>query len=224
LLENTVRTPRGGKYPVTLSDGTKLWVNSESSVSYPAVFTGNERRVAITGEVYFEVASARTPGPNYKKPFIVEVKDRNMTVEVLGTHFNINAYRDESLVKTTLIEGSVKVAAGLASDILKPNQQAQVTENGEIKLLDKVETGSITGWKDGIIQPRNIELAQVMKEISRWYDFEFSFEDNALTTLPISSTLNLGSNLSEVLESIKTSSDIAVKFRNEGRRIIVSRP
>jgi transmembrane sensor len=135
-LINTVTTPRDGSYPLTLSDGTKLWLNAASSISFPAAFTGNERRVAITGEVYFEVAPLSPKGRQGKAPFIVEVKDKGMVVEVLGTHFNINSYDDESAVKTTLLEGAVKVSAAGKVSMMKPGQQVQLSKNNEMKNIE----------------------------------------------------------------------------------------
>jgi transmembrane sensor len=203
-LTNSLATPRGGKYPVTLSDGSRLWLNAASSVSYPAVFTGNERRISISGEVYFEIASAKTPGPNYQKPFIVEVKDRNMTVEVLGTHFNLNAYLDEEVVKTTLLEGSVKVAAGNSNHVLSPGEEARVSKNGSIVVTKDVNIESILARKEGILQTKNNTLGTVMRDIGRWYDVEIIFEDEKAPSLSLSTTLNLANNLLNNIEAIET--------------------
>jgi transmembrane sensor len=219
-LQNKVETPKGGKYRLTLSDGTMLWLNTASSVSYPAVFTGNERRIAVTGEVYLEVASAKTPGPNYKRPFIVEVKDKNMVVEVLGTHFNINAYKDEADVKTTLLEGAVKVTVGEKTRQLKPSQQAVVTTNGEIAVR-RVDN-NVIGWKDGVLQPQDATFVSVMKEIGRWYNVEIIFEGNTNTiSTPFSATLNLNGSLPTTIAQLESRRK-DVSFKVEGRKIIVT--
>jgi transmembrane sensor len=220
-LQNTVTTPKGGKIRLNLSDGSKLWLNAASSVSYPAVFTGKERRIAVTGEVYLEVASAKTPGPNYGRRFIVEVKDKNMVVEVLGTHFSITAYKDEADVKTALLEGAVKVTVGEKTRQLKPNQQAVVTATGEIAV--HTFDNNVIGWKDGIIQPKGAAFRSVMNEIGRWYNVEIVFEDNnnTISTRPFSSTLNLNGNLLKTINKLKeTEKDLS--FRVEGRKIIVT--
>jgi ferric-dicitrate binding protein FerR (iron transport regulator) len=219
---NLVTTPRGGKYLVTLSDGTKAWMNTFSSISYPPTFTGNKRVVEITGEVYFEVASAKDFGPNYQKPFIVKVKDRNMAVQVLGTHFNINAYNDEPVIKTTLLEGLVKVDAGTRTSTLKPGQQAQVSYAGDIKLKE-VDASLFTGWKDGILQPKASDLGSVLREIGRWYNVDIIFENNnTISSRSYSGTININSNLSKTLQTLNASPSLEdVTFSIEGRTIIV---
>ncbi|WP_432327294.1 FecR family protein [Mucilaginibacter sp. P25] len=139
IIYNTATTPQGGQYQFILADGTKVWLNASSSIKYPVVFNGNERRVELTGEAYFEVAH------NAKKPF--KVISNGQTVEVLGTHFNINAYNDEQAVKTTLLEGSVKVSAGKVSNIIKPGQQARF-DHGLIDVMN-VDADEVVAWKNG---------------------------------------------------------------------------
>jgi ferric-dicitrate binding protein FerR (iron transport regulator) len=214
---NTLVT-RGGSYLVTLSDGTRAWLNSASSMTYPAVFTGNERRVAISGEVYFEVASAKAKGPNYRKPFIVDVKEKDMTVEVLGTHFNINSYDDESLVKTTLLEGAVKVSTKSKTSFLKPDQQAQVSSTGNIQTISDVDIMTVTAWKDGMFRFRNHDIRSIMKQISRWYDVEVEFAGNQSNT-GYNCILPRNLPVSKILEVLVETG--GVHFEIEGKKIKV---
>lgn len=165
---NTISTPRGGQYQLVLSDGSKVCLNSESSVSFPTRFTGKTRDVTITGEAYFEVAK------NAKMPF--RVKSDNTTVEVLGTHFNIMAYNDEAEMKTTLLEGSVKISNGTASGILKPGQQALLNKAGRLKVLSDVDVDDEIAWKDGIFQFRDAGIDAIMRQAARWYDVEVAYE------------------------------------------------
>jgi len=214
---NTLTT-RGGSYLLTLSDGTKIWLNSASSITYPAVFTGNERRVAVSGEVYFEVASAKTKGPNYGKPFIVDVKEKNMSVEVLGTHFNINSYEEESSVKTTLLEGAVKVTSKDKTSFLKPNQQAQVSSSGNIQTISDVDVMSVTAWKDGMFRFKNHDIKTVMKQIARWYDVDVEFEGNQ-STMGYNCLLPRNIPVSKILDVLVETG--GVHFEIEGKKIKV---
>jgi ferric-dicitrate binding protein FerR (iron transport regulator) len=233
VLNNIIATQRGGNYSLTLSDGTKAWLNAASSISYPAEFTGNERKVTISGEVYFEVASAKLPGANHNKPFIVEVKDRNMQVEVLGTHFNINSYTDESSVNTTLLEGVVKVSqlaignGQLTTDnkqlatgnavFLKPGQQAQV-QQGEIKTLTDVDTDVVMGWRNGVFRFKNDDVKTMMRQISRWYNVDVEFEGN-VSTEGYSCALAKNTTLSILLDALEDTG--VAHFKIEGKKIKV---
>lgn len=209
VMFNTVTTPRGGSYPLILSDGTKVWLNAASSIRFPAVFKGTERRVSITGEAYFEVAK------NKAMPFKVEVKDRDMVVEVLGTHFNINSYSDEPVIKTTLLEGSVKVLAKDKVSFLKPGQQAQVKE-GDIKTA-VVNTDQEIAWQTGYFWFRNTDLRSIMKQVSRWYDVDIEFATNANPSYNSKLKRDIpASNLFEVLQE-----NGGVHFRIDGKKITV---
>ncbi len=215
---NTLTT-RGGSYLLTLSDGSKIWLNSASSITYPAVFTGNERRVAVSGEVYFEVASAKTKGPNYGKPFIVDVKEKNMSVEVLGTHFNINSYDEEPSVKTTLLEGAVKVTAKDQTSFLKPGQQAQVAITGDIKTTSDVDVMGVTAWKDGMFIFKDHDIKTVMKQIGRWYDVDVEFEGNRFSTAGYSAIISRNLPVSNILDALEQMG--GVHFDIEGKKIKV---
>jgi ferric-dicitrate binding protein FerR (iron transport regulator) len=166
-------TPRGGNYQLNLSDGTKVWLNSSSTIKYPLVFQENERRVILTGEAYFEVAK------NQSKPFYVETE--NMTIHVLGTHFNVNAYKDEPSTKTTLLEGKVSVKLNNnKSALLKPGQQAETDMSlpGNIKVNNDIDLYSVTAWQRGLFEFRNADLSTIARQLSRWYNIDIEVSAN----------------------------------------------
>ena len=165
---NTLSNPRGSKViNMDLADGSKVWLNAGSSLTYPVLFMGNERKVSVTGEAYFEVAH------DASRPFIVN--NGAMNVRVLGTHFNVNAFEDDGNdIKVTLLEGSVKINNGNATGLLKPGQQAVV--NREIKVVNDVDLDLVMAWKNGYFQFDNASLQNVLKEVSRWYDVNVIYE------------------------------------------------
>jgi ferric-dicitrate binding protein FerR (iron transport regulator) len=191
VLYNTLSTPKGGQYALTLSDGTRVWLNAASSIKFPTAFTGKERQVDITGEAYFEVAH------NASQPFLVNAG--GVQVQVLGTHFNVNAYTDEEAVTTILVEGSVKVSKGTISRIIKPDQQASVEKEGNSILVTPVDAQELVAWKDRLFVFSNTELSEVMRQLSRWYDVEVETKDKITDhlnatfprTLPLSKMLHL---------------------------------
>ncbi|HEX5025063.1 MAG TPA: FecR domain-containing protein [Agriterribacter sp.] len=209
VVYNTIATPRGGQYQVVLADGSKVWLNAASSLRYPTSFPGKERVVELTGEGYFEVAK------NAEQPFHVKVN--NMDVQVLGTHFNIMAYHDERNVKTTLLEGSVKINTGNNTALLEPGQQARL-QNASLTIAGNVDVEEVVAWKNGYFQfERNANLQQVMRQIARWYDVEITYEGN----IPVRSfggKISRDSNLSEVLKVLQLSK---IDFTIEGRKLIV---
>lgn len=163
---NTITTPRGGQYHLDLSDGSKVWLNASSSLHFPTTFTGKERTVALTGEAYFEIAK------NSTMPFTVTVN--GLQVKVLGTSFNINAYMDEPAMRTTLIDGAVSVVTSQQELTLKPGQQASATDAGMLKLDADLE--EVMAWKNGIFNFKDLDIATIMRQISRWYDVEIVYE------------------------------------------------
>jgi transmembrane sensor len=166
VVYNTLYNPRGSQVVnLTLGDGSIVWLNAESSLKYPVAFIGKERKVEITGEAYFEVVH------NAARPFIVKKDDAE--ISVLGTHFNINAYDDERVIKTTLLEGSVKVSRGNKTSILKPGQQAQLANN-EIK-IESADVDEVMAWKNGLFKYNNSDIGTVMRQISKWYDVTVSY-------------------------------------------------
>ncbi len=169
---NTLRTPRGGQYHLVLPDGTKAWLNAASSIVYPVRFTGNRRQVRIEGEVYFEVAK-QLKG-NEKVPFFVTAGD--VSVEVLGTQFNINAYSDEVAIKTTLLEGAVKVTTSKSSSLLNPGHEARVAAKSAEILISKANTDQAVAWKNGYFQFQQAGLQEIMRQLSKWYDVDVVYE------------------------------------------------
>lgn len=205
---NTLFNPRGSKVvSLTLNDGTKVWLNSESSLRYPTSFTGNERTVEITGEAYFEVVKDAT------KKFIVT--GNGVITEVLGTHFNVNTYRDENNIKVTLLEGSVKVTKGTSTGLLKPGQQAQV--NSEVKVVSGVNVETATAWRNGLFSFDRADIQTVMRQIGRWYDIEVVYKGR-VTDDVFGGDIQRGLPLSKVLDFLQKSQ---VHFVLEGRKLIV---
>ena len=172
---NTISTPNGGQYQVVLPDGTKVWLNAASSLRFPLTFDQlNERKVELKGEAYFEVAKQLNKAKTGNVPFIVRTGKQQ--VEVLGTHFNINAYQDEPDLKTTLMEGSVKVTDQRNALVLKPGEQA--TGRHDQLTLAKVDTEEVMGWKNGYFRFNNTDLKTIMRQASRWYNVEVVYEGN----------------------------------------------
>jgi ferric-dicitrate binding protein FerR (iron transport regulator) len=210
ILYNTISTPRGGQYQVELPDGSKVWLNAASSLHFPTAFVGKERRVEISGEAYFEVAK------NKSMPFIVSVNGSE--IQVLGTHFNVMAYNDEDAVKTTLLEGSVKFASGNNSSLLKPGQQAQLTTEGQVKVVSDVDVDEVVAWKNGMFDFEDASLGTVTRQLARWYDVDIlnqnkNIEDLFVVEMPRSS------KLSDVLKVLELTGNI--KFEIDGKKIIV---
>lgn len=209
VMYNTITTPRGGQYQLELADGSKIWLNASSSLRFPTAFPGKERMVELTGEGYFEVAK------NTAQPFYVKVN--NMQVEVLGTHFNIMAYADESAVNTTLLEGSVKIRTGNTTSLLKPGQQARLQQEN-IKIKEDVDVEEVVAWKNGFFQfDRNTNIQQVMRQISRWYDVDINY-DGAVPKRSFGGKISRESNLSEVLKVLEVSK---IHFKLEGKKLSV---
>jgi ferric-dicitrate binding protein FerR (iron transport regulator) len=202
---NTLRTPKGGQYMIVLPDGTKVWLNSQSSLQFPAVFNGNERKVQLTGEAYFEVAH------NKQKPF--RVQSGGADIEVLGTHFNVMAYTDEPQMETTLLEGSVRVSKGSRSEVIKPGRQVQLTGNG--MTVRTVDTDEAVAWKTGIFLFSNDSLKSIMRQVERWYDVQIDYA--SMPDKEYSGMVRRSSNLSEVLKMLEVAGQ--VRFTIEGRTV-----
>lgn len=204
---NSIETPRGGQYQINLPDGSRVWLNAASSLRYPTTFTGKERRVELRGEAYFEVAE------NMHMPF--RVASNNQVVEVLGTHFNINAYPDEGAIKTTLLEGSVNVQIGSHSAVLKPGQQALVEKSIQVRDVDLEEA---VAWKNGRTQFSNASIQNIMRMLSRWYDVEVDYKGEMIQT-GFGGSVSRSKNISEILKLLELTGD--VHFQIEGRRVTV---
>ncbi|MFA4867834.1 MAG: FecR domain-containing protein [Pedobacter sp.] len=212
MLTNTVETPRGGQYQVKLPDGTRVWLNAASKLVYPVNFKNiKKREVVLSGEGYFEVARDKS------RPFVVRSGDQS--VQVLGTHFNISAYGDEDAVKTTLLEGSVRVSAlvGVKGEkVLSPGEQS-VLRAGKL-LVDEVDVQEAAAWKNGIFIFEGETVGSIMRKLSRWYDVEVVYEDN-LADKTFSGSMGRYETISQVLHVIEMTD--LVHFKIEGRRVIV---
>lgn len=204
---NTIQTPVGGKFQLNLADGSKVWLNSASSLRFPVFFSGDSREVELKGEAYFEVSK------NDKK---FSVRSGNQTVEVLGTHFNINAYSDEPSITTTLIEGAVRVIElnSKKSQILKPGEQSKVDR--EIR-IHKKDTQADLAWKDGYFYFENASVETVMRQLSRWYGITARYEA-VLPKHHFEGAIATNLTLLEVLEILEKSN---IHFRLEGKEVVV---
>lgn len=211
---NTLSTAKGEHYAISLPDGTKVWLNNVSSLKYPTSFTAlKSRRVELTGEAYFEVAKDKA------HPFIV--KTAQQTVEVLGTHFNINGYVDENKTTTTLLEGSVKVSSldGLQSRLIKPGEEV-LNADHQLQVMPANLKESIA-WKEGYFRFSNENLESIMRQVSRWYDVDvvYAGNRNELAQLTFWGIVSRDKNISEVLKMIERAEK--VKFKIAGRTITV---
>jgi transmembrane sensor len=236
----TASTPRGGTYQVILPDGTHVWLNADSKISFPAQFSGGIRKILLSGEAYFEVAKDKA------HPFVVQTDKQEVTV--LGTHFNINSYNDEINVKTTLLEGSVSVTplsamgrdvardrevkgksstlSGLHPSlpegenriILKPNQQSVLSGSNRI-VVANVDVSEAVAWKEGNFVFRAQPLENIMRNVARWYDVEVVYADHAPKDVPLSGIVSRAKNISVVLERMEATG--SVKFKVEGKKVIV---
>ncbi|HWJ89728.1 MAG TPA: FecR domain-containing protein [Flavisolibacter sp.] len=211
VVYNTMSTPKGREYSLVLPDGSKVWLNAASSIRFPTAFPGVDRTVEVTGEAYFEVVH------DAAKPFHVSVND--MDVQVLGTHFNINAYDDESDLKTTLVEGSVLVTSKSLkrAAVLKPGQQSVLDDN-ELQVNKNVDTDEITAWKNGQFVFNSARLDVIMRQIARWYDVEIEYKGQ-IPQEGFTGIVSRKSNLSEVLNIVKQA---GVKFEMHGKKITVT--
>jgi len=210
---NTFGVPRGSKpLSIVLADGTRVWLNVGSSLTYPTAFTGKERKVSITGEAYFEVAH------NAAMPFKVQHND--VIVSVLGTHFNVNTYEDETAERITLLEGSVLVSKKNASKLLQPGQQASVNhdEVGEIKVSSGVDLDEVMAWKEGKFRfGESMDIGTIMRQISRWYDVQVEYK--AVVNQRFLGAISKDVNLSQVLKILEATG--GVQFSMQGNKIVV---
>ena len=207
---NTITTPRGGQYQIELEDGTRIWLNAASSIKFPQAFTGKTRQVELSGEAYFEVAKNKT------KPFIV--KANGTQIQVFGTHFNINAYTDNSSIATTLLEGSVSMTYAATTIMLKPGQQGVTNQNGLPLKANFVDTEEIMAWKNGLFIFHDQTIANIMKQVSRWYDVDIEYKDG-VQNKEFGGTISKYKNITELLNNLQLTQTIHYKL--EGRRVII---
>jgi len=212
---NTLSTSKGETYSVVLPDGSKVWMNAASSLTYSAsLLSTGKRSVLLSGEAYFEVAKDKA------HPFVVTSAAQE--VEVLGTHFNVNAYGDETQVRTTLLEGSIKVAITGSSSmaVLKPDQQAVVSSGSLIKVEDVIAEASVD-WKEGTFNFKKEELPSIMRKVARWYDVEVVYQGIEVQGQTYSGYVSRSENVSKVLKILAKISGL--KFKVEGKKIIVTK-
>jgi transmembrane sensor len=204
---NTMSTPKGGQYQLTLADGTRIWLNAQSSITFPTAFPGKTREVKITGEVYFEVAH------NRKKPFSVSFNDQQLVV--LGTSFNINDYPEEPGSTTTLINGSIKLAASARSVILTPGEQA-VVSNG-LKINSAVNIDQVLAWKNGTFNFNGQDFAASMRQLERWYNIKVVY-DYGIPSEKLGGEIERNMTLNQAL---KVLDGIVARFRLDGNTLHV---
>jgi ferric-dicitrate binding protein FerR (iron transport regulator) len=220
LTFNTISTPRGGQYQVVLPDGSKVWLNAASSLRFPTAFTGEERRVEINGEAYFEIVTVRLPAGK-KMPFKVSVNNK-AEVEVLGTHFNVMAYDDEGAIETTLLEGRVKVGSSNRQPvILKPGEQASLSHSSHKSQIIPVQTVDVqtaVAWKEGYFRFNNTPVKTIMRQAARWYNAEIIYQGN-VDDESFSGAVPRSENISSLLRILELTKTI--RFTINERKIIV---
>jgi transmembrane sensor len=232
---NTLSTPKGGQYNLELPDGSKVWLNAASSITYPTSFDAKERKVQVTGEAYFEVAKLVTVKDGKHVPFIVDIVAAGNNppptggargglnhlgqVQVLGTHFNINAYDDEEAVKTTLLEGSVKFTKDVASALLKPGEQVSLTHSSQLSKPIPVQTEAVMAWKNGVFHFENADIKTVMRQVSRWYDVEVVYKRSLDNDDPLFFEVTRNTNLSDVLRVLNLAG--GARYSIQDKKIIV---
>ncbi len=214
LIYNRIDVPRGGEYSLTLADGTKVWLNSESSLKYPVQFVGSTRQVELTGEAYFEVSH------NASKPFFVKAGDAE--VKVLGTKFNISSYTDEEYIATTLVEGSVEVSNLGSKELLKPGYQAVVNRRGGEFQIQEVDTRLYTSWVNGVFEFKNNSLEEICHQLSRWYDVEFFFTEKQYRDLRFTGAAKREKPVGFALGMIEKMANVKFAIKND--KIVVGRP
>ncbi|MBV7530662.1 FecR family protein [Chitinophaga sp. sic0106] len=212
LIYNTITTPKGRQIAVGLPDGTIAWLNAASSIQFPAAFIGKKRKVNITGEVYFEIAQ------NAQQPFEVVIND-SASVIVLGTRFNVNAYTNESVITTTLFQGSIKTGWLLHKAVqLQPGQQAQLTAaNLTIKQFTAGDLANVIAWKNGYFDFGNVSLAEAMRQLERWYNIDVVYEQG-VPELELVGNLTRDISLNDLMEGL---GKLGLHTRLEGRKLIV---
>jgi len=234
MVYNSLSTPRGGQYQLLLPDGSKVWLNAASSLRFPTSFPGAERRVELTGEAYFEIAHITTnPGSKggaKRVPFIVSILTpsgkggKRGEVEVLGTHFNINAYPDEEAIKTTLLEGSVKLSAfspgnntPAGTRPLAPGQQASFNATNELKITDDINTDEVIAWTNNRFYFRSADMKTIMRQLARWYDVDVVYNKDVQGRF--NAEIPRNTNASDILRALELTGK--VKFGIDGKKIIV---
>ncbi|HEY4288994.1 MAG TPA: FecR domain-containing protein [Puia sp.] len=220
---NTITTPRGGQYHITLPDNTQVWLNAASSLKFPVAFSGKQRSVTLTGEGYFEVAK------DPSRPFTVDVayaqpttgpneKARGMKINVLGTNFNVMAYPNEEKIRTTLLEGSVQLAGKTDRLILKPGEQGSTAATGEAFQLSNPNMQEVIAWKNGEFRFDNTPVTAIMRQVERWYDLSVSYEGN-ITDLTLSGVISRKEEVTQLMDILEATHKVHFKLQND--RLVV---
>lgn len=219
---NTISTPRGGQYELVLQDGTRVWLNSESSLRYPTVFTGKERSVELSGEAYFEVA------PRAVSPFKIYMLDQSSDgrnrkeIDVLGTNFNVMAYQEEKVVRTTLVEGALSIGDKLNKRLLRPGQQAEWLSGPEtqVKITDDVDVDAAIAWKNGFFSFDRCDIHRIMRQLSRWYDLKVIYNGRGVAKSKVFwGGIQKNLPLSDVLRILEKG---GVEFSIDGNNVTVN--
>lgn len=211
IVYNVMSTPTGRSFQLKLPDGTGVWLNARSSIRYPTVFSSKERRVEITGEAYFEIA------PDAASPFYVNINNK-ATLQVLGTHFNVNAYENEKTMNTTLLEGAVRIQRNNGDAVqLKPGQQAQLSD--KIKVVPVEDADQVMAWKNGLFNFEGAHLDQVMRQLERWYDIQVVYE-KSIPDIQFFGEISRNLKLSEVIDALKMS-DVHFRIEKDRKLIVI---
>jgi transmembrane sensor len=216
---NTISTPRGGQYELVLQDGTRIWLNAESSIRFPTVFTGKDRCVELSGEAYFEVA------PRASNPFKIYMLNQppgaeknRKEIDVLGTKFNVMAYEEEKVIRTTLLEGAIQVGDESGKDLMKPGQQAEWQAGSGVRITDDADIDAAVAWKNGFFSFDRSDIRTIMRQLSRWYDLQVTYKD-AGTNKTFWGGIQKDLPLSDVLRILEKS---GVEFSIDGKNVIVN--
>ena len=213
ILYNEIKVPRGGEYSLRLADGTKVWLNAESKLRYPVQFNGKQRIVHLEGEAYFEVAH------NKNAPFIISVHDTR--VRVLGTKFNISAYKDQSYIATTLVEGSVQVDYLKDQVILVPGKQSMVLKGKDGISVNEVDPSIYTAWVHGVYEFEKKDLGSIMTQLGRWYNVNFFFTEPHLKKIKFTGAIQRNESINYAIERIESITNL--KFKIKGVNIIIEK-
>lgn len=206
VLYNQVKVPVGGEYQLTLADGTKVWLNSDSEIKYPVQFNKDKRKVWIAGEVYFDVAH------NKEKPFVVDVRD--VEIGVLGTEFNVEAYSDQKFISTSLVEGSVKLRKNAESVIIKPDQKAVIGDDERQFAIQNVDAKSIALWKDGIFYFKEASLGTIMEKLERWYDIKVFFSNQSVINKRFSVEVKRYEDINKILDILSKTKKVNFEIKS----------
>lgn len=212
LSFNDLKTPKGGEYQITLPDGTRVWLNSASSLRFPSAFSGNKRQVLLSGEAYFEVAKDKA------KPFIVTMGATE--IKVLGTHFNISGYNDDDVTTTTLLEGSIQIKKGKQQRLLVPGQQAAISQSSDNIVISPGNVAQAMAWKNGLFRFDDKDIRGIMKQVSRWYDVEVEYNGTTSTEKLFGGTFYRSKSISELLGHLEEL-DSNIHFTIKGRRVSI---